>query len=214
MVDYTLDVSQLLAALGIDKVTIIGHSLGGSIALQYTGTYPDAVEKVVAIEGLGPPPELLRQQPPAPKRMRVWIQEMKSLSRRHPHRYATLDEAVARMQEANPRLTPDQARHLTIYGSYRDEDGTYLWKFYNYVRATSPYIFNMVDAYDIWKEITCPVLLLRGTESWASDPEIDGRAKNFRSYTFFNIEKAGHWVHHDQLAIFLKLVREFLGMSA
>ena len=34
-----------------------------------------------------------------------------------------------------------------------------------------------------------------------------------KDYTFFNIENAGHWVHHDQLAIFLKLVREFLGVA-
>lgn len=213
MVDYTLDVDQLLRALGIDQITIIGHSLGGSISLQYTGTYPDKVRKVVAIEGLGPPPEMLRQNPPAHQRMKVWIGEMRALARRHPHRYASLDEAVERMQEANPRLTPEQARHLTVYGSYRDEDGTYLWKFDNYVRATSPYLFNMQDAFDIWTQITCPVLLLRGTESWASDPELDGRAKAFTDYTFFNIEKAGHWVHHDQLAIFLKLVRQFLGVG-
>jgi len=212
MVDYTLDVDQLLRALGINEITVIGHSLGGSIALQYTGTYADKVKKVVAIEGLGPPPEMLKQNPPAHQRMKVWIGEMRALARRHPHRYASLDEAVARMQEANPRLTPEQARHLTVYGCYRDEDGTYLWKFDNYVRATSPYLFNMQDAFDIWTQVTCPVLLLRGTESWASDPELDGRAKAFRDYTFFNIEKAGHWVHHDQLAIFLKLVREFLGV--
>jgi len=212
MVDYTLDVDQLLRALGINEITVIGHSLGGSIALQYTGTYADKVKKVVAIEGLGPPPEMLKQNPPAHQRMKVWIGEMRALARRHPHRYASLDEAVARMQEANPRLTPEQARHLTVYGCYRDEDGTYLWKFDNYVRATSPYLFNMQDAFDIWTQVTCPVLLLRGTESWASDPELDGRAKAFRDYTFFNIEKAGHWVHHDQLAIFLRLVREFLGV--
>ena len=142
--------------------------------------------------------------------MRTWIDEMQSLARRHPHRYATLDEAVARMQDANPRLTAEQARHLTIHGSYRDEDGTYLWKFDNYVRATSPYLFNMKDAAELWSCITCPVLLLRGTESWASDPEIDGRARAFRSYRFFNVEGAGHWVHHDQLAVFLQHVREFL----
>jgi pimeloyl-ACP methyl ester carboxylesterase len=213
MVDYTLDVDQLLRALDIKEITVIGHSLGGSIALQYTGTYSDRIKKVVAIEGLGPPPELLKQQPPAHQRMRVWISEMRALARRHPHRYASLDEAVQRMQEANPRLTPAQARHLTIHGSYRDEDGTYLWKFDNYVRASSPYLFNMVDAFDIWTQVTCPVLLLRGTESWASDPEKDGRAEAFKDYTFFNIENAGHWVHHDQLAIFLKLVREFLGVA-
>jgi pimeloyl-ACP methyl ester carboxylesterase len=209
MVDYTLDVAQLLDALQAFPVTIVGHSLGGSIALQYTGTYPELVEKVVAIEGLGPPPGMIVERP-AHERMRTWIAEMQSLARRHPHRYATLDEAVLRMQEANPRLSAAQARHLTVHGSYRDEDGTYLWKFDNYVRATSPYLFNMKDAAELWSGISCPVLLLRGTESWASDPEKDGRARAFRSYTFFNIERAGHWVHHDQLEVFLRLVREFL----
>src|SRR5207248_1249438 len=132
----TLDVTQLLNALSIFPITIIGHSLGGSIALQYSGVYPDRVRKVVAIEGLGPPPELIRDRPPH-QRMHQWIAEMQSLAQRHPHRYKSLDEAVARMRDANPNLTPAQAHHLTIHGSYRDEDGTYLWKFDNYVRAAS-----------------------------------------------------------------------------
>ena len=209
MVDYTLDVAQLLNALQIFPVTIIGHSLGGSIALQYAGTYAERVRKVVAIEGLGPPPELLRERP-AHERMRIWISEMRALSKRHSHRYESLDDAVARMRDANPRLTAEQARHLTVHGSYRDEDGTYLWKFDNYVRATSPYLFNMGDAQEIWTQITCPLLLLRGTESWATDPEIDGRARAFHDYRAVNIEGAGHWVHHDQLAVFLEHVRAFL----
>src|SRR5512143_573521 len=92
MIDYTLDVAQLLDALQIFPVTVIGHSLGGSIALQYAGVYPDRVRKLVAIEGLGPPPALIRDQPPH-VRMQQWIAEMQALARRHPHRYRTLDEA-------------------------------------------------------------------------------------------------------------------------
>jgi pimeloyl-ACP methyl ester carboxylesterase len=209
MVDYTLDVAQLLSALQLFPITIIGHSLGGSIALQYTGTYPERVRKVVAIEGLGPPPWMVKDTPPH-ERMQQWIAEMQGLARRHPHRYQSLDEAVGRMREANPHLSEAQARHLTVHGSYRDEDGTYLWKFDNYVRAASPYLFNMRDARGLWSQITCPVLLIRGTESWASDPEKDGRATAFRNYTLVNIERAGHWVHHDQLDEFLKVVRGFL----
>jgi pimeloyl-ACP methyl ester carboxylesterase len=212
MIDYTLDVAQLLDAVGFFPVTIIGHSLGGSIALQYAGTYPDRVKKLVAIEGLGPPPGMIRDRP-AHERMRDWVSEMQTLSRRRPRRYANLDEAVERMRDANPHLSPEQARHLTIHGCYRDEDGTYLWKFDNYVRAASPYLFNMRDARELWSQITCPVLLFRGTESWASDPEKDGRATAFKSYELVNVERAGHWVHHDQLEIFLKTVREFLGVA-
>src|SRR5207253_718398 len=139
-----LDVAQLLSAVQIFPITIIGHSLGGSIALQYAGVYPERVSKLVAIEGLGPPPAMIRDRPPH-VRMQEWIAEMQALAQRHPHRYRNLDEAVARMRDANPNLTPEQARHLTIHGSYRDEDGTYLWKFDNYVRAASPYLFNMQD---------------------------------------------------------------------
>jgi pimeloyl-ACP methyl ester carboxylesterase len=209
MVDYVLDVAQLLDAVQAFPITIIAHSLGGSIALQYAGVYPERVTKVVAIEGLGPPPSMIRNAPPH-ERMQHWIAEMQSLARRHPRRYKSLEECVDRMREANPHLSPEVARHLTIHGSYRDEDGTYLWKFDNNVRAASPYLYSMDDAREIWGRITCPVLLLRGTESWASDPEKDGRASAFKNYEFHNIEKAGHWVHHDQLDVFLRLVRDFL----
>ena len=209
MVDYVLDVAQLLSALQLFPITIIGHSLGGAIALQYSGVYPDRVRRLVAIEGLGPPPGMIRERPPD-QRMAEWVMEMQVLAQRHPHRYKSLDEAVARMREANPHLTPEQARHLTVHGSYRDEDGTYLWKFDNYVRAASPYLFNVQEAREIWRHIACPVLLVRGTESWASDPEEDGRAMAFRDYKLVNIAKAGHWVHHDQLDVFLQVVRDFL----
>jgi pimeloyl-ACP methyl ester carboxylesterase len=209
MIDYTLDVAQLLDALQIFPVTIVGHSLGGAIALQYAGVYPERVRKLVAIEGLGPPPALIRDSPPH-VRMQEWIAEMQALAQRHPQRYRSLDEAVARMRDANPNLTPEQAQHLTVHGSYRDEDGTYLWKFDNYVRAASPYLFNVHEARDIWNQITCETLLVRGTDSWASDPNLDGRASAFKNATVVNIEKAGHWVHHDQLDEFLKVVRAFL----
>jgi pimeloyl-ACP methyl ester carboxylesterase len=207
--DYVLDVAQLLDALQLFPITIIGHSLGGAVALKYTGTYPDRVRKVVAIEGLGLPPHMIRDTPPE-QRMAEWITEMQAFAQRHPHRYKSLDEAVARMRDANPHLSAEQARHLTVHGSYRDEDGTYLWKFDNYVRAASPHLYDMGESRRFWSQITCPVLLMRGAESWASDPEKDGRATAFRDYKLVNIDKAGHWVHHDQLDAFLRVVRAFL----
>ena len=64
--------------------------------------------------------------------------------------------------------------------------------------------------YQLYGQITCPTLLVRGTESWASDPSKDGRAKHFRDATVLNVDGAGHWVHHDQLDVFLGHVRKFL----
>ena len=214
LIDYVLDVAQLLKVVDRFPVTIVGHSLGGSISLHYTGIYPDRVAKVVAIEGLGPSPKMIEsfKDTPAHERMLTWVREMQSLARRRPHHYATLAEAIARMREANPRLTEEQARHLTMHGAQREEDGSYRWKFDNHTRAVSPYLFNVTDARDIWGRITCPTLLVRGTESWASDPSLDGRAAAFQNARVENVAGAGHWVHHDQLAEFLRLTRAFLGV--
>ncbi|HZP42348.1 MAG TPA: alpha/beta hydrolase [Candidatus Binatia bacterium] len=209
MIDYVLDVAALLKTLDLFPITIIAHSLGASIALQYGGVYPDRVARLVAIEGLGPPPGITKPASAA-ARMLQWVREMQALARRHPKQYTTLEEAVSRMREANPHLTAEQARHLTVFGVIRREDGSYAWKFDNFVRAVSPYLFNLDEAREIWGQIACPVLLVRGMESWAPDPEADGRARAFRHAEVMNVEGAGHWVHHDQLDVFLRGVRRFL----
>ena len=114
------------------------------------------------------------------------------------------------MQDENPHLSPEHARHLTVHGVSQNEDGTYSWKFDNYVRAFSPAGFTPAESQHFWSRITCPTLLIRGTESWASDPLKDGRAEHFQNAQVVNIENAGHWVHHDQLSEFLELVEGFL----
>ncbi len=213
MIDYVLDIAQLLEQLQWFPMTIIGHSLGGGVACQYTGVYPERVKRLVAIEGLGPPRGRSRHGP-AYERMHEWIDQMRTYAGRHARHYATLDEAVQRMQDANKRLTAEQAYHLTVHGSYRNEDGTYTWKFDNYVRSQSPYEFNVDEARSIWQRITCPTLLLRGSESWATDPMQDGRAQAFRNARGVDIAGAGHWIHHDQLEEFLRVVRAFFTETA
>jgi pimeloyl-ACP methyl ester carboxylesterase len=207
MPDFTLDTAALADTIDRDPLTIIGHSLGGGIALQYAGVFPDRVKKVVAAEGLGPP---MMERRPAHIRMRDWIGQMRDLENRRLRNYPNIDAATKRMEEENPHLTPKMARHLTVHGSKQNSDGTYTWKFDNYVRMHSPYEFNIEDARDIWNQIRCPVLLIRGDESWARDPEEDGRASAFHDYRSVLIENAGHWVHHDQLDAFLTVVRQFL----
>lgn len=205
--EFVLDVATLVAELGEDPLTIIGHSLGGAIALQYAGTFPDRVRKVVAIEGLGPP---TTEHQPAHLRMRQWIDHMHEMERRQPKRYASVEDATRRMLEANPHLTADMAHHLTLHGTSDNDDGTLSWKFDNYVRIRSPYEFNLEDAQDIWSRIQVPVLLIKGSESWAPDPEKSGRAMTIQNYRSVTVQDAGHWVHHDQLDRFLEVVTEFL----
>jgi pimeloyl-ACP methyl ester carboxylesterase len=65
---------------------------------------------------------------------------------------------------------------------------------------------------ELWSSITCKTLLVYGTESWAKNPAEDGRLAYFKNASVLAVEKAGHWVHHDQLDFFLKEVRTFLAV--
>lgn len=142
--------------------------------------------------------------------MRGWIDEQRKLSGRVARRYPSIEEAWARMCEENRHLSPAQARHLTQYGVNQNEDGTYSWKFDNYVRSWPPYDMTQADIDSLWQRITCPTLLVYGSESWASNPETDGRAAHFRNARVVTVQGAGHWVHHDRLEAFLGLLEPFL----
>ena len=62
----------------------------------------------------------------------------------------------------------------------------------------------------LWSRISCPTLLVYGKESWAQNPEKDGRMRHFQNARVVSVEGAGHWVHHDKLEVFLRLLRDFL----
>jgi pimeloyl-ACP methyl ester carboxylesterase len=213
MANYIYDMAQLIHQQRLAPVSIVAHSLGGNIALRCAGIYPETVRRLVAIEGLGPGPRSAaeRDTHPIAVRMRDWVDEQRAMAGRLPRRYASIEEALKRMQEANRRLTLEQARHLTQHAVNQNEDGTYSWKFDPYVRIWPPYDMTREELASLWSSIACPTLLVRGKESWADDPATDGRAAYFQDARVLGVDGAGHWVHHDRLELFLREVSAFLG---
>lgn len=209
---FVYDFAQLVHSLDFDQVTIVAHSLGGNVATRYTGLYPDKVRKLVSIEGLGPSPKVraAREASGAPARFRQWIDDKRSAAGRQVRRYPTIEAAYDRMKSENTHLSDDQARHLTIHGISRNEDGSWSWKFDNHLNIWPVFDLPEADIVALWQAITCPTLLLYGADSWASNPESDGRAAHFRDGRVIEFENAGHWLHHDQYDRFMSVLREFL----
>ncbi|SIS58294.1 alpha/beta hydrolase [Neptunomonas antarctica] len=52
--DNVSDVLAIIDQLGLEKVTLLGHSMGASIATLFAGAFPERVEKLFLIEGLAP----------------------------------------------------------------------------------------------------------------------------------------------------------------
>ena len=207
---HVVDFVEFVDSFKDERVTIVAHSLGGSIASRYAALYPDRVEKLVLVDGFGPPPTSYAKwlEFGAVRRTREWIEQRRLAMRKAGRRLATIEDAAARMAAANPHLSQPQALHLATHGVRRHPDG-YGWKFDPRVNQFGSEDFA-VEITTFWREVTAPTLLCRGAESWTEDPEATGQAIHLRHGQSVAIPKAGHWPHHDQFETFIKTLREFL----
>jgi len=210
---YVADLAKMIDVLERGPVRLVGHSLGGRVTLDFAAAAPDCVTKLIAIEGYG------RQgSSDAPvERLRAYIKLVRDLEQRGPHIYESLQAAEARMQEANQRLTPEMVRHLTLHAVKHVEGAQtggrqgYIWKFDNYMRLTPAPEWTPADTVELWKQIKAPTLHIGGSDSWGrrfSDgrEELTGAVPNSKTTI---VDGAGHWVHHDNLQEFTRLVRDF-----
>jgi pimeloyl-ACP methyl ester carboxylesterase len=213
---YVYDFAQLVHTLGYEQVTICAHSLGGNIATRFTGLYPDRVRRLANIEGLGISPQLAAQRNATPiaDRLRSWIADKRKAAGRMPRRYPTIEAAYARMKEENAYLTDERARALTIHAVSRNEDGTWSWKFDNYLNVWGAVDLPDGEVEKLWEAITCPMLLFYGTESFAVSPLKDGRIAHLGTARVVEYEQAGHWLHHDQFDRFMADLKAFIGATA
>ena len=210
---YVFDLAELVLSQSLAPVILVGHSLGGNVALRYAGTFPETVARVVAIEGLSHSPKLIAEQRaiPVETRLREWIKRQREIAAKPPRRYTSLAEAIARVAAQHPRFDPDFAAHVARYGVRDNGDGTVSFKFDPGLRAFPPFEAPAEDVWRLWSRVNCPAWLVYGAQSWASNPVADGRVRHFAQATVTTLENAGHWPHHDRRDAFLAALLAFLG---
>ena len=110
--DYVADLEALIERYAPDRpVDIVGHSLGGNVAMIYAGVRPSRVRRAVSLEGFGLP-----DQPPRTRRAAIakWLDALASPPSFRP--YANLAAVADRLQKDNPRLTRERAVFLASHG--------------------------------------------------------------------------------------------------
>jgi pimeloyl-ACP methyl ester carboxylesterase len=218
--DYTLpsyiyDLTQFIHQLSVPRITLVAHSLGGGISLRYAGLYPQLIHKLVVIEGIGPTETMMefRAHMSLTERWHSWIEGRRALSSRVPKRYATFADALKRMREENTYLSAEQAAHLTANAASRNEDGTWSWKFDNYMHLAPPLDMTREEVHSLWHAIDCPTLLVHGEQSHFSRALTQERIGYFRQAQVVRFANAGHWPHHDQFEPFMAELQKFLRKS-
>jgi pimeloyl-ACP methyl ester carboxylesterase len=209
LADYVYDVARLVGQARLAEFAMIGHSMGGMVALTYAGTFPERVTRLAVLDGVVTLPGRAAQ--PIHEQIASWIAELDGISARAPRHFGSISEAAERLSAHNRRLTPEQALVLAGHGVKQNSNGSYSWKFDEYQQARAPYRLSPEDHAQLWSRIACATLLLRGDHSMLPDPE--AALVHFRQARLVRVAGAGHWLHHDRPEEVLAELRTFLRIA-
>jgi len=106
LLDFLKDLGLLVQQRGFDVV--VGHSMGGNLALMLVGALPNCTRKLVMLDSVGPPPEDAGEQPARLGELLVAL----TTEKRDFSPVSSVDEAVARLQKWNPGLSDVGARRM------------------------------------------------------------------------------------------------------
>ncbi|WP_246004848.1 alpha/beta fold hydrolase [Nocardioides marmorisolisilvae] len=203
---YANGMRDLLTVLNIDKVTVVGHSLGGGVAMQFAYQFPERTERMILVApgGLGPEvtPMIRAVSLPGfkmamaaltvPGVRHVGMAGMRALSR------------------TGMSLTHDLDEVAEIYDSFKDPGARAAIS--HVVRAVVDVrgqIVTMVDRAYLTREM--PMLVVWGTEDKVIPVEHADRAAVIAPGAQVEVlGNAGHFPHKDHPERFVKIVNDFI----
>jgi pimeloyl-ACP methyl ester carboxylesterase len=182
-IDYLSDVDEVARRVTRGRLSVVGHSMGGSVAAYFAGTFPERVHRLAMLEGLGPP----ENRGEVPERVRVWL-------------------------DAWRRVRERPARSYAERGTRVDADGRRRFKHDPIHVTTGPTPFRVDYAAQFWRRITCPVLMVEGERSVfrAAADEVDRRLAHFASFERALVPGAGHMMQRHQPAALAAILTAFL----
>ncbi len=206
--DYVFDVADLVDQLvpAGSPLHVVGHSMGGTIANMYAGTFPERVTRLVLLEGAGPPDN---PHEVGPDRMRTWVEEVRGVRARPPRRMASRDEALRRLVGNHPRVEEGVLRQRLDALARELPDGGLTWKADPLHGTRSPWPFFAAGWTAFARRITCPVLFVSGGPLGWHPQDEDARVSAFATLQRAEIPEAGHMMHWTQPAKLTRLLLQF-----
>ena len=161
---YVADLEGLRQALGFERFSLVGTSMGGRISLTYAGTYSERVERTI-LNDIGP-----EIDPRGGNRIATSTRDAVAT-------FETMDEVIAWHQEQRvgfSALSDAQQQITAGYAVKARPDGGYAWKMDPAVR-TDPRRPDPEVSWNLARRISAPVLLVRGGDSDLLSTEIARR---------------------------------------
>lgn len=216
--DYLADLDLLIDHYSPDApVHLVGHSMGGNVAMLYAGVRPQRIRRLVNLEGFGMPASRAAQ---APKRYARWMDELKAFHRGEMDlkTYDSAQAVAARLMKTNKRLTQDKADWLA--GHWARPDAAGRWRILGDPahKVINPQLYRVDEVLEIYQAIAAPALSVEAgedslTQWWHGKytlAEYHERLKVVPHLRTAVIQDAGHMLHHDQPEELAALVEGFL----
>jgi len=204
--DYVRDVRGVVDQVVRDRLFVVGHSMGGGVALLFAGSYPDDVTRLVLIEGLGPPSEDLDE---GPARLARWIRESQAVSGFGLRRFDSLAAVAERLSARSPDLADDVGLELAAWLSKPIEDG-FTWRHDPRHRVRTASVYQPRRYEPFARAVRCPVLLVTGEGSWYRWPDLPERRSALTDRRLVEVPAAGHMIHYEQPSELAGLVAGFV----
>lgn len=208
--DYVADLHSFIAKVAKKKVSLVGHSMGGSIAGYYAGSIgQDRLHRLVLMEGMGPPDN----QTPTPERVGNWIRGWRRARARTSASYPSTNIAAEKLRARDPLLSESLAKKLAKAGTRRNDQGSYQFKHDPLHLSQGPIGYSVAVAGEFWQRITCPVLLMDGGSSEFQYEQADEarRLAYLSNYQQITVEGAGHMMQRHKPTQIAKHLMKFLG---
>jgi len=194
--DYVFDVADLVDALvppQAGPLFVVGHSMGGTVAALYAGTFPERVARAAILEGAGPPDN---EHDHVPDRVRRWIADVRLVrAQPGPRVMESLPQALERLSANHPRVPPDVLRVHVERLARPLPGGGFSWKYDPLHTTRSPMPFFAETYRAFARRVTCPVLFVSGGPLGWHPPDEDARVAAFPNLERVTLEDAGHMMH-------------------
>lgn len=216
--DYLADLDALLDhfAPGV-AVNLVGHSMGGNVAMMYAGVRPERIHRLVNLEGFGMPETRPAQ---APGRYAQWLDELKALRQGEMDlkTYDSADGVARRLMKTNPRLGADKADWLARQWAAPDAEGRWAILGDAAHKVVNAHLYQLPETLAIYARIAAPVLSVTASDDSLSQwwkgrftlAQYHERLKAVPNLHNAVIEDAAHMLHHDQPERLARLIEGFL----
>src|SRR5215470_4465046 len=193
------DIAAFVGSLRLDRFALLGHSMGGRIAIKYAADHAARLERLVIVD-IGPDIEL------------AGLQRVRDMMARSPERIESEEWAVQYLHRANPLQDLGMLRHRVHHAIKRLPDGELTWKYAEGLRRMMRE--GRREVVDLWEplgRIPCPTLVVRGSETDILSPEVAKKMiERLPHGRLLEIAGAGHTVPGDRPDEFARQMQAFL----